>query len=198
MALKIRPACEADAAGILAVYTPYILNTAITFEYEVPAYEQFLARFRSSAAQFAYLVCEDEGEIVGYAYAGLPFERAAYRWNASLSVYVKEEYHGRRIGSALYGAVTGLLRAQGYRNVYAIITGYNDSSLKFHTALGFKEFARFKNSGFKLGKWYDVIWMEKELNPYPAAPPAPRRIGEIEEEIIAAALLQANRLLKQN
>lgn len=160
----IRFATEADIPGILDVYGPYIVNTAITLEYSVPTLEEFTERFRSITCQFPWLVWEEEGQILGYAYGSLPFSRAAYRWCAASSIYLAPAAQGRGIGRKLYTALEALLTEQGYRKNYAIITSDNPRSLSFHKNFGFRLLAEFSDCGIKFSKLYNVIWMEKDLN----------------------------------
>ena len=159
----IRIATEADVPEILAIYAPYILTTTHTFEYEVPSEAEFLARFRAVTDQFPWLVWEEEGRILGYAYGSAPFERAAYRWVAEDSVYLRPEARGRGIGTRLCLALERILAFQGYRKVYAIITSENTDSLAFHEKLGYAPLAEFPECGFKFGRWLGVKWLDKEL-----------------------------------
>ena len=159
----IRIATEADVPEILAIYAPYILNTTHTFEYTVPTYGEFLARFRDITAQFPWLVWEEGGKILGYAYGSAPFERAAFRWMAEDSVYLRPEVRGRGIGTRLCKALEALLRLQGYRRIYAIITTENADSLRFHEKMGYSHLAEFPDCGFKFGRWLGITWLYKEV-----------------------------------
>ncbi len=109
----IRIATEADVPAMLAIYAPYILTTTHTFEYEVPALEEFTRRFQAVTEQFPWLVWEEDGEILGYAYGSAPFERAAYRWMAEDSVYLRPGARGRGIGRKLLTALEKILQYQG-------------------------------------------------------------------------------------
>jgi len=160
----IRIAREEDVPQLLAIYAPYILNTTYTFEYEVPAEEAVLSRFQGITAQFPWLVWEEEGEILGYAYGSAPFERAAYAWCSEISVYLRPEARRRGIGTALYRAAEEILRLQGYTLVYALITSENTPSLRFHERAGYTFRVDFPRCGYKHGRWLGVIWMEKTLN----------------------------------
>ena len=159
----IRLATEADVPEMLAIYAPYILTTTYTFEYEVPSEEAFLARFRGITAQFPWLVWEEEGKILGYAYGSLPFERAAYSWCTEDSLYLLPEAKGRGIGKKLLNCLEKFLALQGYRKIYAIITAENTVSLDFHRKNGYLCTATFESCGYKFGRWLGVTWMEKEL-----------------------------------
>lgn len=159
----IRIATEADVPDILAIYAPYIENTTITFEYHVPTQEAFLARFREITAQFPWLVWEEEGKILGYAYGSAPFHRDAYRWCAEDSVYLLPEAQGRGIGRKLCLALEKVLSYQGYQRIYALITAENESSVKFHHTLGYTLRGQLPEAGFKFGRWIGVVWMDKPL-----------------------------------
>ena len=160
----IRFATEADIPAILDIYGPYVLNTAISFEYSVPTSEEFTERFHGITAQFPWLVWEEDGRVLGYAYASYPFSRAAYRWVASASIYLAPAVQGKGIGRKLYAALEKLLTLQGYRKLYALITSDNPGSVRFHEALGYRFLAEFSDSGIKFQKLYSVVWMEKTLN----------------------------------
>ena len=159
----IRIAVEEDVPAMLAIYAPYILTTTYTFEYEVPSQEEFLGRFRAITAQFPWLVWEEAGKILGYAYASAPFERSAYRWCAEDSVYLATEAQGKGVGTKLLQALEKILALQGYRRVYAIITAENQTSLDFHRKMGYGTVGHFPICGFKFGRWLAVTWLDKEL-----------------------------------
>ena len=159
----IRIATEADVPEILAIYAPYIENTTITFEYDVPCKREFLQRFCTITKQFPWLVWEEEGKILGYAYAAPPYARAAYSWCAEPSIYLRQEARGRGIGKKLYAALEQLLKMQGYQVLYALITGENTPSLRFHERLGYQVKVMFPDCGFKFNRWLGVYWLEKRL-----------------------------------
>ena len=159
----IRIAEERDLPEILSIYAPYVLNTTHTFEYEVPTAEEFLARFRSVTETFPWLVWEEAGRILGYAYGSAPFERAAYRWSSETSVYLRPEAQGRGIGRSLYTALERILTLQGFRRNYAIITSENIGSLAFHEHLGYHTAAQLPGCAYKFGRQLGIIWMEKVL-----------------------------------
>ena len=159
----IRIATEQDVPAILAIYAPYVENTTYSFEYDVPCSRSFMQRFLDITAQFPWLVWEEDGQILGYAYASAPYTRAAYSWCAEPSVYIKEEAHGRGIGRKLYAALEAILLEQGYQVLYSLITEENIGSVKFHQALGYTHKVTFANCGFKFGRWLGLIWMEKRL-----------------------------------
>ena len=177
----IRIATEADVPEILAIYAPYIENTTITFEYRVPTETEFLNRFQEITTQFPWLVWEEEGIILGYAYGSAPFQRDAYRWCAEDSVYLRPDAKGRGIGKALCTALEKVLIYQGYQRIYALITAENQVSVGFHEKLGYTHRGLMPEAGFKQGRWIGVIWMDKQLNfvDFPSNFPRPwRDIGQ--------------------
>ena len=186
--LSFRFATENDAEKILAIYKPYVENTTITFEYNVPTIEKFRERIREILKDYPYIVCEYGNEIVGYAYAHRIWSRAAYQWDAELSIYTNEKYAGNGIGKKLYGILLEILKLQNVVNVYGLVTYPNKSSEKLHNYFGFKKVAFFENVGFKFGKWIGVTWFEKAINPYFENPDSIKRISEIDESEIKKIL----------
>jgi phosphinothricin acetyltransferase len=171
----IRSAAESDVPEMLCIYAPYVENTTYTFEYTVPTEEEFLVRFQDITAQFPWLVWEENGRVLGYAYGSLPFARAAYAWAGEVSIYLAADARGRGIGRKLYPALEQLMEYQGYRVLYAIITEENRISMEFHKALGYRQAGVFSRCGLKFGRWLSVVWMEKRLNSVgiPSKPPCP-------------------------
>lgn len=159
----IRPAVEKDIPAILDIYAPYVLTSTATFEYDVPCRREFTQRFLTITAQFPWLVWEENGEILGYAYASPPFSRAAYSWCAEPSIYLRPEAQGTGIAQALYEALEAILRRQGYQILYALICGENRQSLRFHEKMGYSPRAEFPRCGYKFGRWLDLYWLEKPL-----------------------------------
>ena len=157
----IRIATEADVPAMLAIYAPYIVTTTYTFEYNVPTQEEFLQRFRRLTAQFPWLLWEEDGKILGYAYGSAPFERAAYGWCAEDSIYLLPEARARGIGTRLLGALEKVLFYQGYRRIYALITAENTNSIAFHQKNGYILRAELPDAGLKFGRWIGVVWMDK-------------------------------------
>ena len=160
----IRCATQKDIPAILAIYGPYVLNTTASFEYTVPTLEEFTRRFDAITAQFPWLVWEEDGIVLGYAYGSAPFSRAAYRWSGESSIYLSPKAQGKGIGKKLYTALEAILKAQGYRKTYAIVTSENDASLAFHQAVGFRITAAMPQCGWKFGKLLGITWLEKDLN----------------------------------
>lgn len=180
--IKIRTATPDDAPALLHIYSYYVENTAITFEYNVPTIDEFRKRIEHTLLKYPYIAAEDNGKIKGYAYAGPFKERAAYDWAVETTIYVDKDSHGGGIGKALYLELENILKNQGILNLNACIayTGINDRYLtngspKFHEKLGYRIVGRFSKCGNKFGKWYDMIWMEKFIgehkdNPSPVIP----------------------------
>lgn len=177
---------EKDASKVLAIYAPYILNTTITFEYEVPSLEAFQRRMGGVMEQFPWIVCEVDGVVAGYAYAAKQYERAAYGWNAELSVYLSPEFQGAGIGSALYRALIGVLQIQGYRNVSVRITIPNEKSIALHQAFGFEPVGTFHSVGNKFGRWLDMQCLTKQIGEYSEFPSPPQPVSMLNKEITDA------------
>ena len=161
--MAVRIAKVEDIHDILSIYAPYVEQTAYTFEYTVPTVEEFTERFRNITKQFPWLVWEEDGKVLGYAYACAPFERAAFSWCAEPAIYLRPEARGRGIGRALYETLEEYLKRQGYVVSYALITTSNRGSLAFHEAMGYERCAFLPDCGFKHGGWHGIIWMEKRL-----------------------------------
>ncbi len=184
----IRLATPTDATAILAIYTPYIRNTSITFETSVPAVADFANRIRLYLEDWPWLVYENEGKVVGYAYASRYRERVAYQWSVECSVYVHEDHFRSGIARALYKALLSLLKQQGFTTVYAVINLPNDRSVALHEHMGFRYFATYEKVGYKLGQWKNVGWWQLQLNEYVDEPAIPIKFSAISNEIIQMAL----------
>lgn len=168
--LTIRMAAKEDAPALLAVYAPYVENTAISFEYQVPTCEEFTQRITDTLKGYPYLAALQDGVIIGYAYASPFNRRAAYNWAAEVSIYVAEAARGTGVGSRLYETLESILRKQQVLNVNACITYPNPGSISFHEKMGYKTAGHFTKCGYKLGVWWDMIWMEKMLGKHPERP----------------------------
>lgn len=171
----IRIATEHDAEAIAGIYAPYVRDTAISFELEPPDLAEMAARIRATLATHPWLVYEERGNIVGYAYASVHRPRPAYRWHADVSVYLNSTAHRRGIGRALYTTLLELLVRQGYFTAYAGITLPNAASVGLHEAMGFTLVAAFPKEGNKFGIWHDVGWWQLPLRNFdrPDAEPVP-------------------------
>jgi len=178
--ITIRMANELDAEEILAIYAPYVIHTAITFEYEVPTVEEFKGRIKKTLTRFPYLVAIKQGYIIGYAYASSFKERAAYDWAVETSIYIKKECKGSGIGKKLYLALEEILKKQNIMNLNACIAYPNPESIGFHEHLGYKTVGHFTKCGYKFDKWYDMIWMEKIIGEHNVPPKSVIPITELE------------------
>ena len=172
--MRIRMATEADSARLLAIYAQY-MDTAVTFEYALPSEQEFAARIAGVRAQYPYLICEDAGRTLGYAYAHAAWQRAAYQWCVELSIYVDMRERGKGVGTKLYGVLQALLRAQGVKSAYACVAVPNAASEALHARCGFTRAGVYRKAGYKNGAWHDVVWFEKILaehgeNPAPPCP----------------------------
>ena len=190
--LSLRLATADDAAGVAAVYAPYVLDTAITFETVPPTVEEMRGRIERLSATHAWLVCADGDTVLGYAYSCPHRERAAYRWATDCTVYVARGAHRRGIGRALYTALFPITAARGYVVSYAGVTLPNANSVGLHEALGFRPLCVYPGVGFKHGAWHDVGWWSLELAPRGAEPAEPHAAPAA---AIAAALAAGTALL---
>lgn len=159
----LRPATIKDIPEMLNIYGPFVSDTTVTAEYEVPSKQEFTKRLNEYTQKTPWLVCEIDGQIAGYAYASPHRTRAAYQWSAETSIYVNPSFHRSGIATALYSALFSLLHIQGYYNIYVGITCPNPKSFSLHSSMGFEKSGTYHNSMFKFGEWHDVIWMGKSL-----------------------------------
>ncbi len=166
--MLIRTATETDANALAAIYQPYVQGTAVSFETEVPSADEFAARIAKSLKTWDWVVAEEDGRCVAYAYGSAHRERPAYRWSVETSVYVREDHHRRGIAKMLYIELLERLKTKGYCNAFAGITLPNDASVALHTSLGFEAIGVFKRVGWKLGAWRDVAWLQLQLRQAPA------------------------------
>jgi phosphinothricin acetyltransferase len=166
--ISIRTASEADAAEIREIYTPYVNDTAITFEYDVPPVEEFAARITRILQSYPFLVAEREGQIIGYTYVSVFRTRAAYDWAVETSIYLRQDCRQEGLGKRLYLLLEEILKKQHILNMYACIayTAKDDphltnDSVAFHEHLGYMVIGHFSKCGYKFNTWYDMVWMEK-------------------------------------
>lgn len=166
--MLIRSASPDDAERLLEIYSYYVENTAITFEIDVPSVSDFQNRISKTLTRFPYLVLEDNGIIQGYAYAGVFYDRAAYDRSCEVTIYLDRNSHRKGYGKSLYDALQLELKSRGFINLYACIADpvvedeyLNRNSEQFHEHLGFTKVGEFHKCGYKFGRWYNMIWMEK-------------------------------------
>jgi phosphinothricin acetyltransferase len=179
MPVVIRLAREADAEGVLAIYGPYVRDTAISFEVEPPVPEEFRQRIRTTLAHGCWLVCERGGSVAGYAYGGRFHPRAAYQWTVEVTVYVHPDHQRRGVGLGLYTALLEVLRLQGFHSAVGIITLPNPASLGLHERLSFRPAGVLHAVGYKHGCWHDVGWWQRALQEGGPAPDVPRPVQDL-------------------
>ena len=165
----LRVATLEDATAIQAIYAPYVENTAITFEEVVPSVEEFKERIQKTLEHFPYFVLEENGEVVGYAYAGRFSARAAFDWSCEVSIYISLAHQRKGYGKLLYAALEEKLLELGYQNIYACVAVpevedeyLTMNSLSYHHHLGFTDCGLFKNCGCKFNRWYHIVWLQKQ------------------------------------
>lgn len=196
---RIRVASPKDAAAIRAIYEPYVLNTAITFEDQVPTVKDFAQRIAHTLQSYPYYVAELDGVIVAYCYAGILKNRSAYQHAAETSIYVSTTMRGSGLGKRLYALLERTLAMQNVTRAYACITASAppcaeapSTSRAFHEHLGYQLIGSFKQCGYKFDRWFDMIWMEKKLidepgTPHPAFIPFPQLDRSTVENLLANA-----------
>lgn len=188
---RIRFAAEADVPALLSIYEQYI-DTSITFEYTLPSQAEFARRVREYSSFYPYLVWEVDGRPAGYAYAHNLAERIAYQWSVELSVYLDRDHTRQGAGRRLYAALMELLRLQGIRTAYALVTSPNPPSEGLHTSMGFARVGVLHRSGYKDGAWRDVAYFEKPLADFDdGVPQPPRSVHTLPAKLVAAVLEQA-------
>ena len=178
MSIQLRSAVPTDAPALLAIYAPYVEQTAITFEYDVPAEAEFTRRIADTLQNYPYLVAEQDGVPVGYAYAGKFHERAAYDWSVEMSIYVEQHRKRQGIGRLLHDALEQELQRWHFLNMNACVAcpiGENDpyltrDSICFHEKLGYRMVGKFHQCGYKFGRWYHMMWLEKHIGSHEGTP----------------------------
>jgi len=179
--MTIRIVTANDCRALLDIYTQYI-ETPVTFECILPTEQEFSDRIANIAKDYPYLVCEESGQIIGYAYAHRHMEREAYQWNVELSVYLDKSFTSKGLGKKLYLILIDILKLQGVKTVYGGVTAPNVKSEGLHTSLGFQLLGTYHNTGYKCGKWHDVMWFEKRIAPYDSSPKPIKLIDQIPTE----------------
>lgn len=161
--IVVRTATSGDAEHVAAIYAPYVTDTAITFELNPPTTAEMAARIDVALRSHAWLVGEDNGRIIGYAY-GAPFKaRLAYRWACEVSVYLEGGRRRTGAGHALYEALFSQLAARGFHTAVAGMTLPNEASVGLHRTMGFEPVGTYRQIGWKLGRWHDVAWTQRTI-----------------------------------
>jgi phosphinothricin acetyltransferase len=183
---KIRNVVINDAERLLEIYSYYVTDTAISFEYTVPSLAEFQSRIKRITEKYPYLVVEKDGQIQGYAYAHPFVEREAYDWCCETTIYLDKNARKCGLGRMLYEALEARLKEMGIINLYACIARtdkedeyLNNNSPEFHEHLGYKTVGEFRKCGYKFGRWYDMIWMEKIIGEHKDDQPKIRYYPEL-------------------
>jgi L-amino acid N-acyltransferase YncA len=176
---NIRLATTDDAAAVAAIYAPYCEGSAVSFEQVAPTAEEMAQRIATLTRQRPWIVLEDDGAVVGYAYAGPHNERWAYRWSVNTAIYISRTHQRRGAGRALYSALFDLLRRLGHYKAIAGITLPNPASVGLHEAMGFELAGVYRDIGYKQGAWRDVAWYQASIQPVPPEPLEPRAIATL-------------------
>ncbi len=183
--IEVRDATLEDAEKTLKIYDYYVKNTAITFEYDTPTLFEFQNRMKEITERYPFLVILQDGEIKGYAYARRFVGRKAYDWSCELTIYLEHNAQKCGLGRTLYESLQSKLKAMGILNLYACI-GYptqddeylTTNSADFHKHLGFETVGTFHNCGYKFGRWYDMIWMEKIIGEHNDSQPSIKKYND--------------------
>ena len=175
----IRLAAEGDAEQIAAIYAPNVTDTIISFEFEPPGADEMRRRIEATLKRYPWLVCERQGQLLGYAYAGAHGSRAAYKWSVDVSVYVHGEARRTGVGQALYASLFAALNLQGFYNAYAGATLPNPASVGLHESVGFRLVGVYRGVGYKLGAWHDVGWWHLPLRERVADPDPPAALPSV-------------------
>ena len=198
MSIVIRLAAAPDADAVAAIYRPYVEATAISFEAVPPDGDEMGRRISHTMPSYPWLVCEIDGKMAGYAYAGRHQVRAAYRWSVDTTVYVDQRFWRCGVGRGLYTSLAAVLAAQGFCNAYACIALPNPGSVALHEAIGFGSIGVFRRAGYKFGAWHDVGWWQRSLKPHEAQPQEPVELMTIQSRADWESLLSKGLPLVRN
>ena len=190
MKVEIRVATADDAAQIAAIYAPAVEESPVSFETEAPDVPEIARRIEETLVDYPWLVVERGHEVISYVYARRLRPRPAYDWDVEATVFVKDGHHGRGVGRAIYSAFLDVLTAQGFVNVYAVITVPNETSVRFHEAMGFKRGGRFLAAGFKLDAWHNIEHWYLQLGDLPDAPQRPIPFSKFRDFPSCAEILE--------
>ncbi len=191
--MRIRLATAGDGDALASIYAPAVTDLATSFELEAPDGAEMDRRVERIMARTPWLVYEQSGVVVGYAYAGPHRDRAAYQWSVEVSACVNASAHRAGVARALYTSLFAVLALQGFQNAYAGITLPNAASVGFHEAMGFTRVGVFHGIGFKFGTWHDVLWLERGLCDRGPAPEAPIPLPEVRDRSAFALALEQYR-----
>jgi L-amino acid N-acyltransferase YncA len=186
--LLARLATPADGAACAAIYAPYVMDTAVSFERVPPDASDMAARIARTQERTPWVVVEVDGAVRGYAYGTRHRDRAAYDWTVETTVYVDRAFHGRGVGRAAMTALLAVLRLQGFHLAVAGITPPNPGSVALHRALGFERVGLFEAMGWKHGAWHGVEWFGLELGDRPSEPAPVRPLPDLAPNELGRAL----------
>jgi len=183
--MEIEKVTTQDVNELLQIYGPYVSNTAVSFEYEIPSPEEFGNRINSISEKYPYIKAVENGKIIGYAYATAFKGRAAYDWSVETTIYLRDDVRGRGVGRTLYTELENRLREMGVLNLNACIAytecedeHLTNASMHFHEKMGYSLVGTFHKSGYKFNTWYDMIWMEKMIGEHTQSQ-LPVRFGSV-------------------
>jgi phosphinothricin acetyltransferase len=179
MTVAIRLATPEDAEQIQAIYAPFVQETPVSFEVEVPDVEEVARRISDTLTHLPWLVCADQERVFGFVYASTHRARIAYQWSVDVSVYIHEQHRRKGLARALYTSLFACLRLQGFYNAIAGITLPNAGSVGIHTAMGFEPVGVYRAVGYKLGAWHDVGWWQLMLQKYVSEPVPPEEFTRL-------------------
>ena len=181
--ISIRAAQPEDAAAIAAIYTPYVIGGTVSFESAAPDARQMRARMAASDGLYPWLVVTngegDEQGVVGYAYANAFRDRPAYRYVVEVSIYIAGDAQQRGVGRLLLQALIDTLRAQGFTQAIVVITLPNEASVALHESTGFRKAGMYREIGFKMGRWIDVGFWQRQLNDSATPPEEPKKFSDV-------------------
>ncbi|MFC4540998.1 GNAT family N-acetyltransferase [Halosolutus amylolyticus] len=182
MSHRIRIASPDDAAAVREIYAPFCESSSVTFEEDAPTAAEMADRIESTLETHPWLVCERDGAVVGYAYAGPLRKRRAYGWLVELSVYVSTDARRSGVGRALYESLFAILERQGFLDAYAVTTLPNPATVRFHERLGFERVVDFPAMGYTQDAWHDVAWWRRSIAEKPADPDRPTAFAALRDD----------------
>ena len=159
----IRPVLPTDAPALADIYNPCIRDTIITFEEEPVSVAEMGARIAKVTATYPWLVWEEDGAVLGYAYGSTWRTRHAYRFAVETTVYLAQGHHGQGRGAALYEALLAELKQRGFHSALGCLGLPNEPSVRLHEKLGFRKVGHMTEAGWKFGAWVDVGFWERML-----------------------------------
>lgn len=189
---RIRMATVADAEAIQRIYAPFVTDTSVSFEMVPPSIEEMAQRISTTLQRTPWLVYEQDGRVMGYAYASKHRDRAAYQWSVEVSAYVLPEARRTGVARQLYERLFEILAMQGFYSAFAGITLPNEASVAFHRALGFRDIGVFHSIGYKFGQWHDTGWLERPLRSYDSPSDAPVPLSYVPCAELTALLTQSD------